>query len=307
MTRLAVVSVLAVITSFQAPVSALTLGQPRAAANAVGLQIASRNGAESECSQILPPSVLFLGMRTTQLSNLARMLQAHPELSQGSRQHHDFLTVSDATHDGNRRTLAQYFSEFEVGCDVKRTFDASAGQVMLGDGPVSSRCSDCIWFEFDRTHHNSIAEPTGVENVRKVRDMLGNGTKFLVMIRHPLKVALALKEWKPVEYGWAYCEEYVGGLQAWMSVFPRRNFMFLRYADFLRSPEQHLQKIFLFLGVSEGAIASITPPTSAEAQISVSPELVEAFDMQNQGCRHRLEDLTLLDMDWGAGHSQSAF
>lgn len=288
------------LAAFRLAVSALVVRQqtmPMALRS-----VSSRNDTDDTnvsaegCKQILPPSVVFLGMRTTQLSYLAEMLQAHPELSSGSHTSHDFF--NEAQHIPGK-SPARYLSDFKVSCGVKRTFDASANQVMLGMTSRAAGCKDC-------SAYTEEAFSRGVDAVRLVRDVLGDNVKFLVLIRHPLKVAFALKPKKLVEFAWHYCEEYAGALESWMTVFPRDNFMFLRYSDFLASTTQHLQKIYTFLDV-EQRLPDPMPPAATKRETPVSPELVEAFDMQNQGCRHKLEDMTLLQMDWGAGNNQATF
>jgi hypothetical protein len=94
---------------------------------------------------------------------------------------------------------------------------------------------------------------------------------------------------------WGYYREHV---QRWFDHFPREQFLFLRFEDFVTDTEGQMEKVYAFLGltpvrVEQGLIFNQSPPYSV-AEGGVTARLAEIYREQNAG----LESLIGAEFTW---------
>lgn len=212
--------------------------------------------------------------------------------SYGSVKEHRYFTgsarryVLGGSHPhGNR---SDYEQQFDVGCDVQQTFDASPFYFALGNKNL---------------RRNGFSNPPGDKSMREVRETLGPDVKYVFVIKDPVDWLASMQnsgagQW----FGNAEAENlscWADSLDGWLSEFPRQNFLFLQAPDVFYDIPGTVNTIAGFAGMPI--------PTDVPAHVeagrrrnSNKPGLEQRiqFHASYDHCKKRLEAQTGLSFDW---------
>jgi len=250
------------------------------------------------CTKQLSPSFFYLGMEHAGSTTLADRLNAHNQLSFGSTKEHRFWTKFG--HNTFSETPTEYLEEFTVDCDVAKTFDATPNMFAL---PLTDTVEECHVFDG--------VEGNGPKAMEELKNTIGNNTKFLVMLRDPIKVANSRFQLRPfqkqAEYALKFCDCFQRGISEWMQYYPKENFYFLRSDDLFQKPEITFEGVLNFLDVDVEQHNKQKMEATGRRRATVAPDTPLArqskYKEDIQTCQNAISELSGLKLDWGAGKS----
>lgn len=266
--------------------------------------IGDKTSLYDECTQVLPPSVFYLGLPHAGSSSMAKQMNMHPEMSFGRYKEHR-LWVGDMyveDHEKRPRSLEDYHEEFTVNCFTKLTFDATPFMLLLGKEDAATNCTSCGWqmcnepesFRFPRVQPG----PAAILDFKK---SVPSNAKFLAMFRDPMDT----EQYYPygaVEQPCHACD--ADNLERWLNVFPKENFLFIDANDYFKDEQKIMDGVFKFLGVEPMILGEKElEPSGRRRSTSVESTTKQArvdfwSKPQHRECKQRLEKMTGLKFSW---------
>lgn len=185
------------------------------------------------------------------------------------------------------RTYEEYRKQFRVPCNVKYTFDDSPQSLFIGNPYLHP--------------HKYFRHNSSTKSVHEVRSFLGSNVKLILVIRDP--------------YDWLSSQNAIGNeiaekmscfadsLETWLQVFPRENFLFLKFEEIFRDVTSTMDTVFEFAGAppfKASAVAASGRRRNTVNQDMAAQDRARFHSAPTQKeCKSRLEGLTGLQFDWG--------
>jgi hypothetical protein len=91
---------------------------------------------------------------------------------------------------------------------------------------------------------------------------------------------------------------YSPQLQRWLALFPQEQFLFIQSEHFFTSPQEHLNSVFRFLGLSPFTLTEFNIHNEGTYRHSLSKELYYKLMKQYVEDIKKTEELTGLTFDW---------
>jgi hypothetical protein len=290
-----------------------------------GLSFLSLGTQHTSCVKGLLPKVMYIGVGHSGSTTLADAMNQHPDLTYGQTKEHN--CIWNYNGDNKAGFIERYTGQFQVKCSKKIAFDSSPRTMFLGDPDDEQTITYPIAKKFG----------LGVGAVAALKDVLGPDAKFITMFRDPVPWAMSngvqdvldAKELKDIQinrsnlgFGKGFLKGqtlthgffakracYANGLEAWLKVFPRENFLFLTSEDFFADPQATYDQVTDFLGV---------PRAQYPQDLSNGGSGRRRNNRKHHGgvheeyhalpwvkdCRERLEKLTGIKVKWD-DHSES--
>jgi len=248
----------------------------------------------ASCSKRLAPSMVYLGQGHSGSTTLAMQLDAHPELSYGRVKEH---------HWGEQLFSGQgyekeYLEQYDVPCGTRVSMDFSPGEYL--DGHHGSHWNNFYkvnhFLPWVRRHNESAMVSPHI-----LRNVLGNETKLVIMLRDPVDFLDSLPYWWRNHVRMAEGDCYANGVEKWLQVFPRRNVFFIRAEDYFHNAQATLSELFKFLGVKAWQYPGDIPSSGRRRQAHrITDESRRDYHTRPEhvACRKRLENLTGLRFEW---------
>mmetsp|Transcript_67257 Transcript_67257/g.161209 ORF Transcript_67257/g.161209 Transcript_67257/m.161209 type:complete len:323 (-) Transcript_67257:301-1269(-) len=193
--------------------------------------------ANATCKKIVAPSVLYLGWGHSGSTTLAKTLNDHPYLSYGSTKEHSYFCRDHKQSNNRNREWKTYLSEFEVPCNVKRTFDASPSYHHVAN----------------RHAKHCLPEFQGLEGLKHMKELLPPDVQLIFMLRDPLDWLQS--RWRMKLLRRAGVKRlvrmtcYANIIEEWLKVFPRDNVLILDSKSLFEDPQPFFNELFEFLEV----------------------------------------------------------
>lgn len=247
-----------------------------------------------KCTKKQLPTFLYIGTGHAGSTTFAEDLALHPKLSYGQKKEHECLTsfwtkTCSSKHGG----IGQYRKQFEVGCDIEQTFDASPETAYIGSP------------HWPKSNLGLLQGSGGITAVESLRDLLGPNLKFVMLIRDPVdwlksrfsqQAVIDRKKW------WFTC--HADTLKAWFQVFPRDNFLFMRSEDYFADRMGTLNRTFNFIGADPELFVKPedlpNPSGRRRTHHKISDGARRAFHRHegNIRCKNELEQMIGMKFHW---------
>jgi hypothetical protein len=285
----------------------------------VGPSLLELGRRHKSCVKNLLPKVMYIGVGHSGSTTLADAMNKHPHLSYGQTKEHNCIW----NYEGENKEdfLDDYTRQFQVKCSKKITFDSSPRTMYLGD-PADEQTAN---------YPIALRYGLGKGAVEALKDVLGSDAKFIAMFRDPVPWAMSngvqdvlsedqlqnievnrsnlgfnkrFLQGQTLTHGFfAKRACYANGLEPWLEVFPRKNFLFLTSEDFFADPQATYDQVTDFLGVKRAPYPEKLKHGGSGRRRN-SRKHHEGVHEQYHGlpwvktCRRRLEDLTGLKFKW---------
>jgi hypothetical protein len=260
----------------------------------MGRQGQGRLGLSAQkCTKKRLPTFLYIGMGHAGSTTFANDLALHPKLSYGQTKEHRCLTSFWPKTCSSKSGIGQYKKQFEVGCDIEHTFEATPETAYIGSP------------HWPRRHLGLLQGSGGITAVESLRDLLGPNLKFVMMIRDPVdwlksrftqQAILNKKKW------WFTC--HADTFKSWFQVFPKENFLFIRSEDYFANRMRVLNQTFNFIGADPelyvGEERLPQPSGRRRTHIKISDKMRQAFHRHegNTRCKNELEQMIGMKFNW---------
>ena len=191
--------------------------------------------------------------------------------------------------------MEKYKQQFQVGCQVTLTFDASPLYFGMGNQKGLKQVSPPFWTGWART---------GPQAVRDVRSALGNDLKIVFVVRDPVDWLNSMRytrDGRKTREGWDLepISCFADSLQTWIDVFGKEQFFFLESSSFLKNQKETMDRVFAWLNAPP---YEITPSSSgrrrSKHKASMKDRKAYHMNSEHRACRERLEKLTGLSFTW---------
>ncbi|CAK0823442.1 unnamed protein product, partial [Prorocentrum cordatum] len=284
-----------------------------------GLSFLSVGAQHTSCVKGLLPKVMYIGVGHSGSTTLADAMNLHPDLTYGQTKEHN--CIWNYNGDNKAGFIERYTGQFQVKCSKKIAFDSSPRTLFLGD-PGD-----------EQTITYPIAKKFGLGEgaVAALKDVLGPDAKFITMFRDPVPWAMSNgvqdvldeKDLKDIQinrsnlgFGKGFLKGqtlthgffakracYANGLEAWLKVFPRENFLFLTSEDFFADPQATYDQVTDFLGVPRAQYPEDLSKGGSGRRRNSRKHHDDVHEKYHalpsvKSCRERLEKMTGLKLKW---------
>lgn len=275
------------------------------------------------CLKTQLPKVVYIGVGHSGSTLLVNMMNEHPDLSFGTMGEHNTLWK----YQGDKTNfLNTYGQQFLMSCDKKVAFDSTPRLLFCGLTDDEEMKTKAIGLKYG----------LGVGAVRALRDLLGPETQFISMFRDPVPWAMSngvpaaeITNATDFQLGVEAAQSlhnhdnpadelvhqtllsgrfarrgcYANALEAWLAVFPRRNFLFLSSDAFFRDQQATMDHVSDFVGVPRFALQGNPSRSSGRRRNARKPSWAayQRFHEHPRSldCKQRLENLTGVNFQWG--------
>mmetsp|Transcript_115396 Transcript_115396/g.304867 ORF Transcript_115396/g.304867 Transcript_115396/m.304867 type:complete len:322 (-) Transcript_115396:188-1153(-) len=251
--------------------------------------------AAQRCTKRLLPTFLYIGMGHAGSTTFANDLALHPKLSYGQTKEHRCLTSFWPKTCSSKEAagIGQYRKQFQVGCDIEHSFDATPETAYIGSP------------HWPKQYLGLLQGSGGITAVESLRDLLGSSLKFVMLIRDPvdwLKSRFSQKAVLNKNKWWFTC--HADTLKSWFQVFPRENFLFIRSEDYFADRMAVLNRTFKFIGADPELYVHKdqlpNPSGRRRTRVKLSDETRRTFHRHedNLRCKNDLEQLIGMKFHW---------
>jgi hypothetical protein len=188
--------------------------------------------------------VFICGLHRSGTSLLHRILRAHPDISG--------FTDTNAPEDEGQHVQTVYPAARVYGGPGKFCF-AKDAHLDETSPLISAANRERLRLEWERYWDKDKPvriekSPPNLIRMRFLQAMFPEST-FIIIVRHPLPVSYASQKWSQTGIP-ELVKHWVAGHHIMQQDLPFiRHSLLLRYEDFVQAPQEHLDKLYQFIGV----------------------------------------------------------